>query len=333
MSISFLHRVDEESRPDWAAGIAFELEMVERTLASVLHSDVSPALDMSMGLLRAGGKRIRPSLMMLSALASGVCDRDRMVSLAAAAELVHMASLVHDDVVDETRERRGASTANDSWGNKISVLGGDYLLSKSFLLLATHASPEILMSLSSTAVRMTESEILQASGEGDLAVWEANYWRIILDKTAVFMGSCCECGAYLTGANPDVREALREYGIQMGLAFQITDDVLDIAGDRALTGKETGTDLMHGKFTLPVLLALRDDRDGILREMLAKGRLTRSEAQDAAAKVVENGAVETARLAARECVEKAREQLVALAPSEHTLALDALAESIVARRG
>ncbi len=143
--------------------------MVERTLESVVCSDVSPAFDISMHLLTAGGKRIRPALMILSAMASGECDPERLAYLAAATELVHMASLVHDDVIDETRERRGVITAAESYGNKISVLGGDYLLAKGLHLLSTYGTPEILRSLSSNAIRMTESEILQASAEGDLA--------------------------------------------------------------------------------------------------------------------------------------------------------------------
>jgi len=308
--------------------------MVERTLESVICSDVAPAYEISMHLLSAGGKRIRPSLMVLSALASGECDPGRMVNLAVAAELVHMASLVHDDVVDETRERRGARTASESWGNKISVLGGDYLLSRAFCILSTDGSPEILRALSATAVAMTESEILQASGEGDLSVWEANYWRIIHGKTAEFMGACCECGAFLTGADSQTRQSLREYGVQLGLAFQITDDVLDIVGNRAHTGKETGTDLAHGKFTLPVLLALTEaDEDGSLRGMLANGRLTASEAEEVAARVIESGSVDTARLAAVDRADAAIKQLSDMPRSEYTDALTALAGSVISREG
>jgi octaprenyl-diphosphate synthase len=320
--------------PGWSSTVAMELERVERTLESVLNSDISSAYDLSMRLLTSGGKRIRPSLLVICALASGECDPDRMAYLAAATELVHMASLVHDDVVDETHERRGASTASECYGNKISVLGGDYLLSKAFYLLSTHGSPEILRALSGTAVQMTESEILQASGEGDLSVWEANYWRIIHGKTADFMGSCCESGAYLAGADQQTRESLREYGVQLGLAFQITDDVLDIAGDRALTGKETGTDLMHGKFTLPVLLALRDgDQDGSLREALAKGWLTPSEAEEVAARVIACGGLDSARLAAVDCADAAVKQLSGVTRSEYTDALSALAGFVISREG
>lgn len=322
----------QSSLPDWAAPIARELGMVERTLEATMCSDVPTAYDLSIGLLTAGGKRVRPALVILSAMASGEHDAETMFRIAAAAELTHMASLVHDDVVDETRERRGARTANESWGNKISVLGGDYLLSKAFQLLVANGGPDVLRVLSATAVRMTESEILQASAEGDLSLWEANYWRIIRDKTAYFLGACCECGGYIGGADDETRERLREYGVQLGLAFQITDDVLDIAGDPAVTGKATGSDLTQGKYTLPVLLALRDSADAVsLRSMLMTGQLTRGEAALVATRVIECGAVESARGVAVECVDKAREQLCGVAASDYTRALDALADFVIGR--
>ena len=331
MSVSTLHRATEDTRPDWSAVIASDLDLVEQTLQTVINSHVPQAYDLSVQLLTAGGKRIRPSLMILSAMASGECDPEKLTCVAAAAELVHMASLVHDDVIDETRERRGVETANETWGNKISVLGGDYLLSKSFQLLSAHAKPEILRALSATAVRMTESEIMQAAGEGDLSSWEANYWQIIRDKTAEFMGVCCESGALLSGADAEIVNALREYGVQLGLAFQIVDDVLDIAGDRALTGKETGTDIMHGKYTLPVLLALKADESGSLRELLPKGKLTRDEAQEVARLVTERGAIGDARLAALDCSELAIKQLSVLPDSQYKDALKTLAGFVITR--
>lgn len=331
MSVSTLHKATEETKPGWSAVIARELAQVEQTLENVVNSDIPQAYELSMQLLTAGGKRIRPSLMILSAMAAGECDPQRMTYVAAAAELVHMASLVHDDVIDETHERRGVETANDKWGNKISVLGGDYLLSKSFQLLCAYGTADILRLLSATAVRMTESEILQAGGEGDLACWEANYWRIIRDKTAEFMGICCECGALLCGADADIRNALHEYGVQLGLAFQIVDDILDIAGDHVLTGKETGTDLMHGKYTLPMLLALKADESGSLRELLLRGKLTCDEAQEAVRIAVERGAVGDARLAALDCSELAIKQLSVLPDSQHKDALKTLAGFVVTR--
>lgn len=331
MSITYTSRLGKRVWPDWAEPISCELEMVERTLESVVCSDVSTAFDISMHLLSAGGKRIRPALLVLSGIVGGECDPEPLTCLAAAAELVHMASLVHDDVVDETHQRRGVATAAASYGNKISVLGGDYLLAKAVSLLAAHGTPDILRSLSSSAVRMTESEILQASVEGNLTAWEANYWRIIRDKTAGFMAACCECGALLAGAEPQVRDRLCEYGVQLGLAFQITDDILDIAGDRELTGKETATDLMHGKFTLPVILAARADESGELRAILSSGKLTRSQAEDVAAMVIKSGALDNARLAALDCSQEAIKQIRDLPRSQYTDALIALADFVISR--
>lgn len=334
MSITFLHSDQGMQGSNWTSAIADELESIELTIRSVINSSVEVASDLSGRLLASGGKRIRPSLLTLSALTCGECDRERMTYLAAATELVHMASLVHDDVIDETRERRGSATAGAQFGNKISVLGGDYLLSKAFHLLCVHGNPDILKSLSATAVVMVESEILQASGEGDLSLWESEYWRIIRGKTADFMASCCECGAMLADADVNQCQAMREYGLQLGLAFQITDDVLDIAGNSELTGKETGADLINGKFTLPVLMALRDaDGDGSLRKTLSKGHISACEAEKITAIIIESGALETANSAAADCVEAAIKQLSIFPQSIYTDALQSLAEFVISRNG
>lgn len=334
MSVSFLHSGRDLTSGEWAAAIAAELDLVEQTLQSTIDSDIATAYELSNHLLAAGGKRIRPSLLVLSALACGDCDPQQMAYLAASTELVHMASLVHDDVIDETRERRGASTAGERYGNKISVLGGDYLLSKAFNLLCTHGSLEIMGALSATAVAMTESEILQASGEGDLSVWEADYWRIIHGKTADFMGSCCECGAMLAEADASTRRALREYGTQLGLAFQITDDVLDMTGDRELTGKEIGTDLLHGKFTLPVLMALHNRQTGAaLRELLSKPALALADVRQISDIVIESGGLQGAKSAASDCTQAALTHLSALPHSIYKDALTKLAAFVISRQG
>ena len=336
MNAQVLSDVGKELRPGWAALIAPELDSVERELESTVTSDVLAAIDVSTHLLSAGGKRIRPALLIISGLsACPKMSRDSAISVAASVELIHMASLIHDDVVDETRERRGASTANANWGNKISVLGGDYLLSKAFALIAAQGHPDITRVLAATAVRMSESELLQAASEGSLSDWEANYWRIIRDKTAHFMGACCECGAIVAGANGDIRGALTDYGIQIGLAFQITDDVLDLTGDPARTGKEVGTDLSHGKFTLPVLLALHNLNGQHRRNLLAllnDGKLTDEHTRSAAKLVIDCGAVELAYQVASDYAAKARERLRCLIPSEFTNALESLTTFVNSRK-
>ncbi len=335
MNAQVLSEIGKQARPSWAALIAPELDSVELELQSAVTSDVLAAIDVSMHLLSAGGKRIRPALLILSALAaSPEADRDAAVSVAASVELIHMASLVHDDVVDETSERRGVSTANANWGNKISVLGGDYLLSKAFALIAAQGHPDVTRVLSATAVTMSESELLQAASEGSLAAWETNYWRIIHDKTADFMGACCECGAIVARSGAAVRAALSAYGVQIGIAFQIADDCLDLTGDPALTGKEVGTDLLHGKFTLPVLLALqnlRGDDRRILLELVDNGRPTEEHVRSAAKMIIECGAVDLARQAASNYAARARERLGSLKPSDFTDALESLTTFCITR--
>ena len=250
-------------------------------------------------------------------------------------ELVHMASLLHDDVVDETRERRGAPTANAKWGNKLSVLGGDFLLSKAFSMLSSDGNSEVFRVLSARAVEMTESEVLQATSEGSLPAWKSGYRRIIEGKTAGLMSACCECGAVVAGANNQARRAMAEYGRQVGLAFQITDDLLDIAGDSLLTGKEIGLDLTHGKFTLPVLLAADGDDPDIRRawssEAAGAGYLSQEQARDIAGVVIKSGAVAAARRVAMDHAQRACGQLDYMSSSDYTDSLRALASFVVGR--
>jgi len=333
MNVNALGIKYSESTNDWADLISDQLDLVEMRLRETTVSDVVTATDLSEHLLDAGGKRIRPALVILSALACGLSiDDQRMIDLATAVELVHTASLVHDDVVDETKERRGVTTANCTWGNKISVLCGDFLLSKSFSLLGSLSNLQIIQSLSYTSIQMTEAEILQATSEGTLELWELNYRQIINGKTASFMGACCECGAILAGASDEVKSALKDYGTKIGLAFQISDDLLDILGDPQKTGKEIGTDLTHGKFTLPILIALRNyNADARKQLFINEGLITSEEARKLAQLALECGATEEARQIAKSYSEKAREHLEMLSPSEYALALGNLAASVVDR--
>lgn len=335
MSVHIVHTKSDSSRPDWAAVVVDELAEVERRLSSAIVSDVDAASDISAQLLHAGGKRIRPALVLLSALGIGGRPAEpRVIDLAAVVELVHMASLVHDDVIDETRERRGQATANSRWGNKLSVLGGDYLLANAFSILAAEPNPEVIRLLSSTAVRMTESELLQARAEGDVSMWQAHYLRIIRDKTANFMSACSESGAIAAGARAPERRALADYGENLGMAFQIMDDVLDIAGDPVRMGKEIGVDIRRGKFTLPVILAL-ERLDGAERQRALDGLnrrlLTSEEALELARLVAGCGAVEEARETARNYARKAARVLERLPTSDYTDALAALSRYVVLR--
>jgi len=325
----------EQVRYAWAVPIASELEAVEARLIDVVGSDVPAAAQSTASLLAAGGKRIRPALVILSALAVNPdANRDAVVDLAAATELVHSASLMHDDVVDETKERRGTATSSAQWGNKISVLAGDFLLAKAFALLAGYEDFEIVKLLADTAIKMSESEILQASAEGDVSMWENNYWRIIRDKTARFMSACCQCGAIIAGASSDARAALGEYGIDLGIAFQVADDILDVVGDSSVTGKDAGTDLTHGKFTLPVILALRNldyTRRQEVVEKLRAQKIAPEDAKDIAHLAAACGAVELSRQAAATHVDRAKSELQNLPESVYTQALSDMASFVVRR--
>ncbi len=322
------------SRPETAC-VSSQLELVESRLLTAVESDVHTASDIAVHLLEAGGKRIRPALVLISA---GACGGDvnepRVIEVATAAELVHMASLVHDDVVDETSERRGVATANGEWGNKISVLSGDFMLAKAFLLLAGLDESRITEVVSSTAVVMTESEILQAECEGSVSGWQASYWKVIRGKTAAFTAACCVCGATLAKACPESCRMMEEFGANFGLAFQITDDLLDIVGDPNETGKDIGTDLMHGKFTLPTLLALKscsEDDGRRLARLVEKGFLSREEAHEAASIVIACGAARQARETAMDCGRRAQACVEPLPESAYKSALQSLALAIAGR--
>jgi len=325
-----VHQKRETELPDWAVPVAGRLELVERVIESALDSGVEVASEITAHLFSAGGKRIRPALVTLSAAACGGESSDgRVTSIAAAAELVHTASLLHDDVVDAASARRGVSTANATWGNTLSVLGGDFLLSKAFSLLAEVGHGGVLSVLSAAAVSMAESEMLQAVCEGSIELWQANYWRIIRGKTASLMAACCECGAMLAGANPAVRQALREYGADFGLAFQVTDDLLDVTGSPAQTGKDIGADLVNGKFTLPVLLAARDGL--VPKPLIETGCPSPEDARRIVAAAIECGAAEETRRMAEDYADRARRCLEGIPESEHKAALEVLACSITTR--
>jgi octaprenyl-diphosphate synthase len=254
------------------ACIAEDMTAVERVLEEEIRSDVKAAYAISGHTLSAGGKRLRPALVVLAARATCASFPTRTVhASAAAAELIHMASLIHDDVVDAADERRGRPTANAAFGNQISVLVGDYLLAKSIYLAAREGNMDVIRVFSNVTIGLSEGEVLQLSSRGDVDTSEETYRLIIEKKTAGFIAGCCEIGAMLAEASDIVREGLADYGLKCGLAFQIADDLLDYVGDPRETGKALDGDLREGKLTLPLILALKDvdaDRRAQLEAML-----------------------------------------------------------------
>jgi octaprenyl-diphosphate synthase len=261
--------------PELTAETAF-LELVQPDLAAVedrlnceISSDVRKVHALSGHVLSAGGKRLRPAMVGISARAVNPNpDRDRLTVVGAAVELVHMATLVHDDVVDNTATRRGKPTANAVFGNGVAVLSGDFLLAKAMRLLAVDGDLTIIRTVSDITLEMSEGEVMELLAAGDPRITRETYFEILRKKTAVFVEGCCRCGAILGDATAEQEATLAEYGYRLGMAFQIADDLLDYTGDPAVTGKPVGSDLRDGRATLPVLIALADaksaDRDTIL---------------------------------------------------------------------
>ncbi len=236
---------------------AFEpaLEQVNHLIIERMQSSVPLIPQLAQYVVAAGGKRLRPLLTLASA---DLCDYagDRHYGLAACVEFIHTATLLHDDVVDESAERRGQASANEIFGNKASVLVGDFLFTRAFELMVADGSLEVLRILSKASATIAEGEVMQLNATSDLTTDEATYLEVIRGKTAVLFAAACEVGAVVAD-QPTKRVAdLRNFGENLGMAFQLIDDVLDYSADRRDWGKEIGDDFREGKMTLPVVLSI-----------------------------------------------------------------------------
>jgi octaprenyl-diphosphate synthase len=233
-----------------------ELEAVETVLLESSRSEVELISLAAHHILNAGGKRFRPQLTLLTTRLFEY-DGPAAVPMAAAMELIHTATLVHDDIVDESDSRRGRATANYFWGNSASVLMGDYLVIKAFTIATEAGDPRLLRLLCDTIGRMCEGEVLQICARSEPELEIDAYLKIIDAKTGALMATCCRAGALLGGAALEQTEALAAFGRKVGLAFQIIDDILDYTGDEGVLGKPVGSDLREGKVTLPLIYALQ----------------------------------------------------------------------------
>lgn len=236
----------------------FEMEMrsVDRIINRYMTSDSTPIIsELSSHLIKAGGKRLRPLLTIASAK---MCDYsgDAHIKLAAAIEFIHSATLLHDDVVDESEKRRGKPTANFLWNNQSSVLVGDYLFSKSFQLMVEAESLNVLSILADASATISEGEILQLSAVRNLNTSQEVYYKIIEGKTAALFSAATKVGAVIANSEKDFVTAFMNYGKFLGLCFQLTDDLLDYIGDEDSLGKKIGDDFKEGKLTLPLIKAI-----------------------------------------------------------------------------
>ena len=232
-----------------------ELDQMNKILVNRLDSNVDLISQMSHYIISSGGKRIRPLLLLLCARATDY-DGDYHYSMAVVIELIHTATLLHDDVVDQSTTRRGQETANELWGNAPSVLVGDFLYSRAFEIMVEPNSMEIMKILSKATNQISEGEVLQLLNIKNANVTQKEYYRVIERKTACLFKAACQIAGILSNSNQKVIEAMGKFGMHLGNAFQIIDDTLDYESDSNIIGKEVGDDLSEGKVTLPMIYAL-----------------------------------------------------------------------------
>jgi len=240
------------------------MQCVDDLIRRRLSSDVVLINQLSSYIIGSGGKRVRPQLVLLAASASGLSSDPanphsaHPVTVAAIIEFIHTATLLHDDVVDASELRRGKDTANSVWGNEAAVLVGDFLYSRAFEMMVDVQSMEVMSILASTTNRIAEGEVMQLLNINEPGITEAQYVEVIEAKTARLFQAATELGAVLAGQPDNVRQGLADFGMHLGTAFQIVDDVLDYTSDSSTMGKNIGDDLAEGKTTLPLIYAMRD---------------------------------------------------------------------------
>ena len=302
-----------------------DLERVSAAITQRINSSVSMIPELGGHLLTAGGKRLRPLLTLSAARALGY-DGDAHIKLAAAVELIHGATLLHDDVVDDSDLRRGLKTANIIWGNKESVLVGDFIFSRAFELMVAAENLRVLQILSHASGVIAEGEVLQLSTQKNTDVDFDTYLAVIDAKTAALFAAAARAGAVIAGADERTENALCDYGRYLGVAFQLIDDALDYAGDGDALGKNVGDDFREGKMTAPIVFALARatpaDRS-FWRRAIAEGDQREDDLRRAVEIMTGNGALEETFACARRYVSKALDALSA-APSN--VYSDALAE-------
>ncbi|MFQ5744214.1 MAG: polyprenyl synthetase family protein [Acidobacteriota bacterium] len=310
------------------------LLLVEQEIERACHSEIALASKIAEYLHRSGGKRLRPAIVLLSASSCGY-QGDDDIELGAIVEFIHTATLVHDDIVDGATVRRGHAAANQVWGNHTAVLLGDYLYIRSMAMSVGLGNLRLVELLSDATSRLVEGEILDVAHNGDSSLTEKSYLDIIDRKTASLFAGCGHAGAILAGASREQEEALASYGRNLGMTFQLIDDLLDYCANPQRLGKQTGADLREGKVTLPLILLLRQGpesaRAHALRclsdpEVAQQGLDELVEAMRAA------GCFGAAREVAEDYAHEARDRLVALPPSHAREALAELPDFVIERQ-
>jgi heptaprenyl diphosphate synthase len=308
-----------------------DLRDLETGLLSVIRSDVGDATDICVHLAQAGGKRLRPALCFLGAY--GGNNKDQVMKVAIALEIIHMATLVHDDVIDQASTRRGVPTVNTLWGPHRAVLSGDFLFARAFSLIASAGLTEVILALSEVVSSLCEGELIQEHDLFDCNQQEEDYFNRVGKKTADFIAASCQLGALTAGFPAEQALSLRRYGYALGMAFQITDDILDVTATTQQLGKPTGNDLKQGNLTLPVIHAMKNSpRGDELRAIITARDLTPERLDQCLAIVREGVSIEYSYERVNRFLQEARDLLPVDLDAEVHTALAAVAEFIGLRK-
>jgi octaprenyl-diphosphate synthase len=310
-----------------------DLVKVEELFAEQVRSDVKLVAEIGRYIQQGGGKRIRPALLLLACRAAGY-QGDRGIVLASVVEFIHTATLLHDDIIDEATVRRGRRSVNSRWGNDITVLLGDFLYTKSMAMALSQDNLKILRLLSDVTLRMIEGEILEIERNGDVKVTPDDHLDIIRRKTADLFSACMRIGAILGDVGKEKENALASYGLNLGICFQMVDDLLDFTAEEETLGKPVANDLREGKLTLPMIFLLRKAGTAGLDMVKAVlddrgfGRVSREELVRLAR---DHGALDDARTLAEQYAEAARRDLEVFERSRYREALEVLPDFILGR--
>ncbi|ASK27683.1 polyprenyl synthetase family protein [Neisseria chenwenguii] len=320
-----------ENLPYFQRHLPDDLAKVNVVVNQAVQSDVALISQIGTYIIGAGGKRLRPIITILAGKAVGY-DDEKLYSLAAMVEFIHTSTLLHDDVVDESELRRGRKTANNLFGNAAAVLVGDFLYTRAFQLMVGSGSMKILEVMADATNIIAEGEVMQLMNIGNTDITEAEYVRVIQYKTAKLFEAAAQVGAILGGATPEQEQALKDYGMYVGTAFQIIDDVLDYSGETEEIGKNVGDDLAEGKPTLPLIYLMRNGSEQAANDVrTALENADRSYFEKIHDHVVNSDALAYSVGEARKAVEQAVACLNALPQNEITEAMRQLAEESLAR--
>jgi len=316
--------------------ISNELLLVEEEFERQAKSNIQVIAFIGEYLRASGGKRVRPALCLLSNYAvGGNGSTMRSIRMATVMEFLHTATLVHDDIIDNAETRRNRSSVNSRFGNQTAVLMGDWLYMSAFETSLGERSLEILDILTRVTRKMTEGELIQLTMLGRTDIDETKYFDILQRKTAHLFSACCEIGGIMGNQNKNYQEALRDYGLYLGTAFQLVDDLLDFTADEEVLGKAAGADLLEGKVTLPLIKLLEKKKDArsILQRIMHDGTYKNASREGLLEMLNETGAIEETRKRAYEYAEAARDSIEILPESEYRNALMSLPSYIIERKG